>query len=62
MVFETIDGWKLYEKDMFLKGGKHQMIYIFSKGVPTRSNPCDLPDGYSVGVNKRTGLPYVKRK
>ena len=62
MTYETNDGWKLYEKNMFLKGGKHQMIHFFSKGVPPSSTPCDLPHGYTVDVNKRTGVPYLKKK
>ena len=62
MVFETYDGWKLYKHVVFLREGKQQLVYVFSKRVPNRYTPCDLPDGYTVGVNKRTGFPYLKRK
>ncbi len=27
-----------------------------------RRTPCDKPDNMKVGVNKRTGLPYLKKK
>ena len=56
------DGWTLYTRDVQLKGGRTQTIYFFSKRTPKSGNPCELPDGYTVGVNKRTGLPYLKKK
>ena len=62
MVFETYDGWKLYSRVIFLKGGNHQLVYVFSKRIDSRYTPCDLPEGFTVGVNKRTGFPYLKRK
>jgi len=58
----TYEGWTLYCKDVKLKGGKIQTIYFFSKRKPKSGNPCDLPSGYTVGVNQRTGLPYLKKK
>ena len=56
------DGWTLYTRDVELKGGRTQTIYFFSKRKPKSGTPCDLPSGYKVGVNKRTGLPYLKKK
>jgi hypothetical protein len=58
----THEGWTLYTRDVTLKGGRKQTIYFFSKRTPKSGKPCDLPSGYSVGVNKRTGLPYLKKK
>ena len=58
----TYEGWTLYCKDVKLKGGKIQTIYFFSKRRPKSGTPCNLPDGYKVEVNKRTGLPYLKKK
>jgi hypothetical protein len=52
----------LYERDFKLKDGRTITIYFFSARVPESGKPCDLPDGYSVGVNKRTDLPYVRKK
>ena len=43
-------------------GGRNQTIYFFSKRKPKSGTPCELPSGYVVGVNKRTGLPYLKKK
>ena len=55
------EGWTLYCREVELKGGKKQMIYFFSKRKPKSGNPCEKPSGYKVGVNKRTGLPYLKK-
>ena len=56
------EGWTLYTRDVELKGGRNQTIYFFSKRTPKSGSPCDKPDKYVVGVNKRTGLPYLKKK
>ena len=56
------EGWTLYTRDVKLKGGRNQTIYFFSKRQPKSGTPCDKPANYSVGVNKRTGLPYLKKK
>ena len=61
MVFKHED-WTLYKRDVKLKGGKIQTIYFFSKRTPKSGSPCDKPDNMIVGVNKRTGLPYLKKK
>jgi len=60
MAFEH-KGWTLYTREVELKGGRIQRIYFFSKGTPKSGKPCDKPDGYTVGENKRTGLPYLKK-
>ena len=57
----THEGWTLYSREVELKGGRKQTIYFFSKRKPKSGNPCDKPAGYAVGVNKRTGLPYLKK-
>jgi len=58
----THEGWTLYCKDVKLKGGRNQTIYYFSKRTPKSGKPCDKPDNMTVGVNKRTGLPYLKKR
>jgi len=57
----THEGWTLYTRDVTLKGGRRQTSYFFSKKTPKSGTPCDKPADYSVGVNKRTGLPYLKK-
>ena len=57
----TKDGYTLYTRKVELNGGHVQQIYFFSKKTPKSGEPCDIPPGYKVGVNKRTGLPYLKK-
>jgi hypothetical protein len=61
MIF-TQEEWTLYTRIFHFKGGQKQEIYFFSKRTPKCGTPCDLPDGYTVGMNKRTGFPYLKRE
>ena len=58
------DGYVLHKRDVELKGGRTQTIYFFCKegNTPKSGAPCDKPDDKVVGVNKRTGLPYLKKK
>lgn len=58
----THNGWTLYTRNVTLKGGRNQRIYFFSKRNPKSGEPCELPTGYAVGTNQRTGLPYLKKK
>lgn len=49
----------LHSKDVTLRGsGKRQTIYFFSKNA---SGGIELPPGYQVVENSRTGLPVLKR-
>jgi hypothetical protein len=58
----THNGWTLYTRDVKLKGGRNQTIYFFSKRTPKSGTPCERPFGYLVGINKKTGLPFLKKK
>jgi len=57
----TYEGWYLYCRDVDLKGDRQQRIYYFSKRTPKSGEKCDKPDNMEVGVNKRTGLPYLRK-
>jgi len=62
MVYKQ-DGYTLYNMDVKLKNtDKVQPIYFFAKKTPKKGTPCDLPDIYKVGKNKRTGFLYIKKK
>ena len=44
--------------------GNVQSKYFFSKkplSKQKKGTPCDLPDGYTVVVNERTTLPFIKK-
>jgi len=50
----------LHKKDVTLKGGRRQTIYYFGREV--KSDAIDeLPAGYKVMENPRTGLPMLKK-
>jgi hypothetical protein len=55
------DGYTLHKRDVTLKGGRRQTIFFFAKAKPKSGSPSEMPTGYKVGVNKRTGLPYLKK-
>lgn len=51
----------LHSKDVTLRGtGKVQRIYYFAK-IAGEAAMDDLPSGYTVVENARTGLPFLKR-
>ena len=54
--------YTLYVKDVETKSGKKRTVHFFSKGEPEEGEPAKLPKGYEVKVNKRTSVPYIKKK
>lgn len=58
----TFNGYTLYTRDVVLNsGGGKRTIYFFSKRKPKSGKMCAKPLGYHVGVNERTGLPFLKK-
>ena len=57
------NGYTLHTREVTFKSGHTQRIYFFcTTGKKPKSGvPCDKPDNMVVGVNKRTGLPYLKK-
>ena len=56
---KTGETYYLHSKDVTLRGGRKQKIYYFAR--EEKDNACDLPDGYTVMENSRTGLPMLKK-
>jgi len=54
--------YTLYEKEIVTKSGKKQKVRFFSKGKPDEGEPIELPDGYEIKENKKTGVPYLRKK
>jgi len=54
--------YTLYEKEIETKTGKKRTVRFFSKGEPEEGKAITLPEGYAVKVNKRTGVPYLKKE
>lgn len=50
----------LHMRDVTLKGGRVQRIYFFAK-KESEGAVDDLPAGYMVIENARTGLPILKK-
>lgn len=56
---KTGETYFLHSKEVILRGGRKQRIYYFAR--EEKDNACDLPDGYEVMENSRTGLPMLKK-
>jgi len=54
MVFEK-NGYILYENK------KNPNLHYFGKPGNKKGKPIDIPPGYKVKVNKRTGLPLLAK-
>jgi len=48
----------LHTKEVRLRGDRIQRIFFFSKDP---SGSIDMPEGYEVVENKKTGLPLLKK-
>jgi len=48
----------LHTRDVKLRGDRMQKIFFFSKDS---AGSIDMPNGYKVIENKRTGLPLLKK-
>lgn len=57
----TFNGYTLYSRSVELKNGGERQIWFFSKRTPSSGKPAAKPAGFHVGVNERTGLPFLKR-
>jgi len=55
-------GYILYQKEIDLGNNKKRVIHFFSKDKPDDSIPSALPDNYEVKINKKTGVPYIRKK
>ncbi len=51
----------LHTKDVKLAGGRIQKIYYFA-GEAAKNAIDELPAGYEVTENARTGLPMLRKK
>ena len=56
---KTGETYYLHSKDVTLRGGRRQTIYYFARKAGP--NATDMPAGYKVMQNARTGLPMLKK-
>lgn len=58
---KTGESYILHKRDVTLRGGRQQTIYFF--GREEKEGALDeLPEGYEVTENARTGLPMLRKK
>lgn len=57
---KTGDTYILHSRDVTLRGGRQQTIYFFGRQEKEGALD-DLPAGYEVIENSRTGLPMLKK-
>jgi len=57
---KTGETYYLHSKDVTLRGGRKQTIYYFARQAKENAMD-DLPSGYAVMENSRTGLPMLKK-
>ena len=54
--------YTLFEKHIDTESGGKKTVRFFSKAQPEDGEPIELPKGYEVKENKKTGVPYLKKK
>lgn len=52
----------LHSRNVTLKGGRPQTIYYFAKVAKKEAAIDEIPAGYEVSENKRTGLLFLRKK
>lgn len=57
---KTGEEYYLHSREVTLRGGRKQTIYFFAREVKAGAMD-DLPAGYVVMENSRTGLPMLKK-
>lgn len=57
---KTGDTYYLHMKEVTLRGGRQQVIYYFAR--KQGDNAVDMPNGYEVMENSRTGLPMLRKQ
>jgi len=57
---KTGEDYFLHSREVTLRGGRKQMIFFFAREVKPGALD-DLPAGYEVMENSRTGLPMLRK-
>ena len=61
MVFEK-NGYTLYARTQVTRSKHKTTVYFFSKRKPIVGDPVDVPEGYIVAVDRRSGVPFLDKK
>jgi len=57
----TYGAYTLYKKEISLGENDSRIVHFFSKEPPRDSQPTALPKGYEVKINRKTGVPFIKK-
>jgi len=55
------DTYYLHGKDVTLRNGRKQRIFYFARAEKAGEALSEVPSGYAVGENQRTGLPFLSK-
>jgi len=58
----TYQEYTLYKRVTGKQSETKTTIHFFSRDKPALGHPAQLPDGYQIAVNKKTGIPYLRKK
>lgn len=51
----------LHAKEVTLRNGRKQRIFYFAREAKEGEALAEVPQGYKVGENQRTGLPFLSK-
>ena len=51
----------LHDKEVSLRNGRQQRIFYFAREEKQGESLPSVPQGYKVGENQRTGLPFLAK-
>lgn len=54
--------YTLYKKEIKTSSGKKRTVHFFSKTEPDEGVSVKLPADFEIKVNKKTGVPYLRKK
>ena len=60
--FLQIGNYILHKQQIKMRNDLMQTLYYFSKGSSEKGTPCNKPEQYEISYNKRTKVPYLKKK
>jgi hypothetical protein len=58
----TYKEYTLYRRKTRRQDGKKSRFHYFAKRKSVKGSPAPLPEGYHIVVNKKNGVPYLKKK
>ena len=56
------NGYRLYKKNIVINDEDERTIHFFAKEPPETGEPSHLPEDYEVKINRKTGVPYIRKK